>query len=64
MLHRAYKISSNSIIFQSEVERIKQLFVNNNYPMNIINEWIETFLNGKCNFLNGNMETLIATNKE
>ena len=60
MLHTAYKISSNSIIFQSDVERIKQLFVNNNYPMNIISDRIEKFLNTQCN----NMKILIGNNKE
>ena len=36
MLHRAYKISSNEEVFQLEVNRLKQIFSNNNYPMIII----------------------------
>ena len=31
----ANKISSSFEIFSSELERIKQLFVNNNYPMKV-----------------------------
>ena len=44
MLHRAYKISSNEEIFQLEVNRLKQVFSNNNnYPMNVIEKIVTNF---------------------
>lgn len=43
MLHRGYKISSNEEHFQHEVNRLKQIFTNNNYPMKIINQSITKF---------------------
>jgi len=48
LLHRAYKISSNWSIFHAEVERIKQLLTNNNFPMKIIDETIGNFLSKIC----------------
>jgi len=41
MLNRAYKISSNNEIYLKEVDRLKQVFTNNNYPMKEIEECIE-----------------------
>jgi hypothetical protein len=35
-LHRAYKISSSWELLHSEMQRIKQLLTNNNYPITII----------------------------
>ena len=40
MILRAHKISSSSSIFKSEVEYLKQLFSNNNYPIDLINSII------------------------
>ena len=47
MLHRAYKISSNEEIFQLEVNRLKQVFSNNNYPMHVIEKIITNFTGEK-----------------
>jgi hypothetical protein len=46
-LHRAYKISSNWYHFHIEIDRIKQLLTNNNYPMKIIETEIKRFLQRK-----------------
>ena len=47
MLHRAYLISSDWETFHLEIQRLKQLFTNNNFPMKIIEEEIAAFLNRK-----------------
>ena len=47
MLHRAYKISSNEEIFQLEVNRLKQVFSNRNYPMNVIEKIVTNFTREK-----------------
>ena len=47
MLHRAYKISSNEEIFQLEVNTLKQVFSNNNYPMHVIEKIITNFTREK-----------------
>ena len=43
LLHRSFKISSSSEIFETEINRLEQLFTNNNYPMDIIRKEIELF---------------------
>ena len=48
MLHRAYNIFSNWDNFNSEMQRLKQLFSNNNFPMEIVEKEINNFLNKKC----------------
>jgi len=45
LLHRAYHISSDWNIFHQEVQRIKQLLTNNNFPMQVIDDVVEKFLN-------------------
>ena len=47
MLHQAYKISSNEEIFQLEVNRLRQVFSNNNYPMHVIEKIITNFTREK-----------------
>ena len=47
MLHRAYNIPSNEEIFQAEVNRLKQVFSNNNYPMNVIEKVVTNFTREK-----------------
>jgi hypothetical protein len=47
LLHRAYKICSDWKIIHCEIERIKQLLTNNNFPMKLIEKEIETFMNNK-----------------
>ena len=43
-LHRAYQVSSNNEIFETEVTRIKQLLTNNNFPMCLIERTVSKFL--------------------
>ena len=45
LLFRAFKICSSWLSFHAEVERIKQLLTNNNFPMKYIDKNIELFLN-------------------
>ena len=47
MLHRAYQISSDWKTFHHEIQRLQQLFTNNNFPMSIIAKEIDAFLNRK-----------------
>jgi hypothetical protein len=47
LLNRAHKVSSDWQKFHDEVERLKQLFVNNNYPLKMIEDEIKKFLNKK-----------------
>ena len=44
---QAYVISSNWKILRQEICRIRQLFVNNNFPMSTIDNTVKTFLNEK-----------------
>ena len=43
-LHRAYHVSSNNEIFETELTRIKQLLTNNNFPMCLIERTVSKFL--------------------
>ena len=43
LLHRARKICSDNTLFLCEVDRIKQLFINNNYPMSVINDCVKIY---------------------
>ena len=45
LLHRAYHVCSNWDNFHLDVERIKQLLTNNNFPINIIDQTLKQFLN-------------------
>ena len=45
LLFGAFKICSSWLSFHAEVERIKQLLTNNNFPMKYIDKNIELFLN-------------------
>jgi len=49
LLHRGYCISENWSIFHIEVERIKQLLTNNNFPMTVIDTTINKFIDSKIN---------------
>lgn len=46
-LHRAYRICSNWQLLHHEIDRIKQLLSNNNFPMKSIEDEIQKFLNKK-----------------
>lgn len=47
MLHRAYKIASSWEGVHEEMERLRKLFTNNNFPMALIEQEIKLFLNRK-----------------
>ena len=46
-LHRAYKVCNNWFTFHQEIERIKQILTNNNFPMSLIERTINKFLTNK-----------------
>jgi hypothetical protein len=48
-LHRAYRICSSWELLHSEMQRIKQLLTNNNYPITVIEKEIHNFLQRKLN---------------
>lgn len=45
MVHRAYKISSTREKFNEEIDRLKKVFANNNYPTKVIDQCIQNFHN-------------------
>ena len=47
LLYRAYHVSSNWSLFDSEISKIKQLLVNNNFPMQVIDSCIHRFVDRK-----------------
>ena len=47
LLNRAYKICSSNESLNSEIERLKQLFTNNNFPMKTIEKEISNFISKK-----------------
>jgi len=47
LLHRGFHVSSSWNIFHEEVNRIKQLLTNNNYPMALVEETVRKFLSNK-----------------
>lgn len=47
LLHRASLISSSWIIFNNEVNRLKQILVNNGYPLFVIDKQVNNFMNTK-----------------
>jgi len=47
LLHRGYHVSSDWSVFSDEVQRIRQLLTNNNYPMALIDKTISRFINSK-----------------
>ena len=44
LLIRALKVSTNWQLFHDEEKRLKQIFVNNNFPNYIFNECVMKFL--------------------
>ena len=46
-ISRAYKISSSWDLFNFEIERIKQILINNGFPNGLVEDEIATFLNRK-----------------
>ena len=49
LLHRSYHICNTWESINSEIDRIKQLLTNNNFPMNLIEDTIKKFLDSKIN---------------
>jgi len=45
MLLRASKICSSQLLLEKEIQRLRQVFTNNNFPMKIIDDCIATFRN-------------------
>lgn len=46
-LHRAHAVTSSWELFHLEVQRIRQVLVNNNFPISIIDSQIQKFLDSK-----------------
>ena len=47
LLHRAFKVCSDWKLFHLETNRLKQLFTNNNFPMRVIEDEVNRFLDMK-----------------
>jgi hypothetical protein len=47
LLHRGYHICSDWNLFHIEINRIKQLLVNNNFPMSLIEKTVNNFIRQK-----------------
>ena len=45
LVYRCYNISSNWSIFDAEIKFLKNFFVNNSYPLNLVENCISQFLN-------------------
>lgn len=56
LLHRAYLISSNWDNLHSEITRIRQNLINNNFPLCLVDKTINHFLNTKLNPKETNIE--------
>ena len=44
MIHRAYQLLSNPIAFSAECNKLRSIFLNLDYPINLINSAINKFL--------------------
>jgi hypothetical protein len=47
LLYKSYAVSSTWVEFDNDVNRIKQLLTNNNFPMHLIDKTIKDFVNLK-----------------
>ena len=56
LLHRGYKTSSNIEIFNQEINRMKQLLANNNYPMKLVDNCVNSFLQSKLSNDRNNLD--------
>ena len=56
LLHRGYKTSSSIEIYNQEINRLKQLLANNNYPMKLVDNCVNSFLQSKLNNESNNLD--------
>jgi hypothetical protein len=49
LVNRAFSLSSSYINFNAEIEKLKKYFITNKYPMNLFEDVVNKFLNGKYN---------------
>ena len=59
LLNRVFKISSDWQIFNNEINRLKQIFINNGFPNEVFDRCVKNFLNKHFN--NSNDEKKIKT---
>ena len=59
LLHRAFNISSTWPIFHQEINNIRQALTNNNFPINLIDKSINSFLQNKFNPMSSNQKEII-----
>ena len=45
LLHRSFRLCSSYENFHREIETLKSIFKDNNYPKNFVDQFINTFLN-------------------
>ena len=57
LLNRAFMISSDWQIFNNEINRLKQIFINNNFPDKLFDNYVKSFFNKHFN--NSNDEKTI-----
>ena len=55
LLHRGYKTSSSIEIFNQEINRLKQLLANNNYPMKLVDNCVNSLLQSKVSNKTSNL---------
>lgn len=63
-LHRAYKFSENWSSFHLEVQRIKQVLVNNNYTNDFVDRSIKTFVDKICDSGNTNARADVVETRD
>ena len=58
-LHRAYSVCSTWHLFDIELNRIKQILVNNNFPNYLVDKTIQKFVNNKTKIKNKTNNTTV-----
>ena len=61
LLHRGYKTSSSIEIFNQEINRLKQLLASNNYPMKLMDNCVNSFLQSKLSNESNNLDDKTKT---
>ena len=65
-LHRAYSVSQDWQQFHSEIKRVKQLLINNGYPLTVIDDTIRRYIDSKMSrveIANGTTHKLFYQNQ-